>query len=222
MNPYDSCTGDLFDQAVTQRQIQSLVAGAVVLRQFAAAQAVELVSGIDRVQSQAPFRQMETPGGFTMSAAMTNCGQLGWVSDRTGYRYQPTDPQSGQPWPAMPEPFCQLANAAASTAGFDGFEPDACLINRYLPGAKMSLHQDRNERDFGQPIVSVSLGLPVLFQFGGLRRNDRPQRLLLEHGDVVVWGGPARLRYHGVLVLKPGHHPLTGGCRYNLTLRRAA
>ncbi|MDX1754580.1 MAG: DNA oxidative demethylase AlkB [Marinobacter sp.] len=214
-------TPDLFDQNSAVAAVLALADGAVVLRRFALGRAEALVRHIETVQSQAAFRQMKTPGGYTMSAAMTNCGRLGWVTDRTGYRYQSTDPQSGEPWPAMPALFSRLAGDAACAAGFDEFAPDACLINRYRPGARMSLHQDKNERDFGQPIVSVSLGLPVVFQFGGLRRNDRPQRVLLEHGDVVVWGGPSRLRYHGVLALKPGQHPLTGECRFNLTLRRA-
>ena len=221
MNPCDTRTLDLFGQDDNGGAVLSLAEGAVLLRGFVAEQGAALIQAIETIRAAACLRQMETPGGFTMSAEMTNCGALGWVSDRTGYRYQPTDPVSGQPWPVMPELFQQIADEAARAAGFEGFEPDACLINRYRPGARMSLHQDKNERDFAQPIVSVSLGLPVVFQFGGLRRNERPQRVLLEHGDVVVWGGPARLRYHGVLALKPGHHSLTGECRFNLTLRRA-
>jgi len=156
-----------------------------------------------------------------MSVAMTNCGRLGWVSDRRGYRYATLDPDSDRPWPAMPEPLRRLGREAAASAGFPDFEPDACLINRYQPGARMSLHQDCNERDFTQPIVSISLGLPAVFLFGGPQRSDRPLRVPLEHGDVVVWGGPARLRYHGVAPLKDGLHPLTGPCRINLTLRVA-
>jgi alkylated DNA repair protein (DNA oxidative demethylase) len=156
-----------------------------------------------------------------MSVAMTNAGPLGWVSDRRGYRYDPIDPDSGRPWPPMPAVFLQLADAAAAHAGFTGFVPDACLLNRYEAGARLSLHQDRDERDLGQPIVSVSLGIPAVFLFGGLQRADRPQRVPLAHGDVVVWGGPARLRYHGVLPLKPHHHPLLGETRINLTFRRA-
>lgn len=195
--------------------------GALVLPRFVLAESEALVTGIARIASVAAFRHMETPGGFTMSAAMTNCGQWGWVSDCTGYRYQAEDPLTGQSWPAMPAYWLDLAQRAAAQAGFNDFEPDACLVNRYQPGARMSLHQDRNEQDFSQPIVSVSLGLPVVFQFGGLKRSERPQKVTLSHGDVVVWGGPSRLRYHGVLPLKPGHHPQAGGCRYNLTFRRA-
>jgi alkylated DNA repair protein (DNA oxidative demethylase) len=171
--------------------------------------------------AQAPFRHLVTPGGFRMSVAMTNAGPLGWVSDRRGYRYDPIDPDSGKPWPSMPSAFLQLAATAAAHAGFVGFVPDACLVNRYEAGARLSLHQDRDERDLGQPIVSVSLGIPAVFLFGGLQRSDRAQRVPLAHGDVVVWGGPARLRYHGVLALKPNHHESLGDCRINLTFRRA-
>jgi DNA oxidative demethylase len=214
-------TQDLFSELPPDQTIEHLLDGAVVLRQFALADADVLLEGIDRVASEAPFRHVKTPGGHAMSAAMSCCGQLGWVTDSRGYRYQSEDPESGQPWPAMPEAFRELARSAAETAGFKGFEPDACLINRYQPGAKMGLHQDKDEEDFNQPIVSVSLGLPIVFQFGGLKRSERPIRVPLGHGDVVVWGGPARMRYHGVLTLKAGEHPQTGGYRYNLTFRRA-
>lgn len=195
--------------------------GVAVLHGFALADAVALLAGVDAVTAQAPLRQMPTPGGQRMSVAMSNCGALGWVSDSRGYRYDAIDPESGRPWPALPPLFLRLARDAAELAGFPGFRPDACLINRYLPGTRLSLHQDRNERDFGAPIVSVSLGLPAVFLWGGLRRADRPLRVPLAHGDVVVWGGPARLAYHGVLPLKDGWHPLTGAQRINLTLRRA-
>jgi alkylated DNA repair protein (DNA oxidative demethylase) len=164
---------------------------------------------------------MVTPGGYRMSVAMTNCGSLGWVSDRTGYRYSTIDPESGLPWPQMPDAFFRLATSAAAQAGFTQYVPDACLINRYAPGAKLSLHQDKDEKDFGQPIVSVSLGIPAVFLFGGLKRSDKPARVSLTHGDVVVWGGPDRLRYHGVLPLKESHHPVVGGYRVNLTIRKA-
>jgi DNA oxidative demethylase len=173
------------------------------------------------VTAQAPFRHMSTPGGFRMSVAMTNCGTLGWVTDRTGYRYDPVDSESGREWPRMPDVFAMLAEDAAARAGFPAFVPDACLINRYEPGARLSLHQDRNESDFGQPIVSVSLGLPAVFLFGGESRADKARRVELAHGDVVVWGGPARLRYHGVMPLKEGDHPLVGPYRINLTFRKA-
>jgi alkylated DNA repair protein (DNA oxidative demethylase) len=164
---------------------------------------------------------MATPGGFRMSVAMTNCGSAGWITDRKGYRYDALDPDSGLPWPALPTAFADLAVRAASAAGFDNFAPDACLLNRYAPGARMSLHQDRNERDWGKPIVSISLGLPAKFLFGGPKRSDRPQRVELHHGDMVVWGGPARLNFHGVAPLADGLHPVLGRERINLTLRQA-
>jgi alkylated DNA repair protein (DNA oxidative demethylase) len=201
---------------------ESLGAGAVVLRGFAVSDQGALLASVQDVVAQAPFRHMVTPGGYRMSVAMTNCGELGWVTDRTGYRYDPVDPASGTPWPRMPESFLRLAGGAAARAGFDGFVPDACLVNRYEPGARLSLHQDRNERDFRQPIVSVSLGIPAVFLFGGAKRADKTARVPLEHGDVVVWGGPARMRYHGVMPLKDGHHPLLGGYRINLTFRKAS
>ncbi|MBN8893528.1 MAG: DNA oxidative demethylase AlkB [Rhodanobacter sp.] len=203
------------------RRDEPLCEGAMVLRGFALASEAVLLQALDAITAQAPFRHLVTPGGLRMSVAMTNAGPLGWVSDRRGYRYDPIDPDSGRPWPPMPAVFLQLADAAAAHAGFTGFVPDACLLNRYEAGARLSLHQDRDERDLGQPIVSVSLGIPAVFLFGGLQRADRPQRVPLAHGDVVVWGGPARLRYHGVLPLKPNHHPLLGETRINLTFRRA-
>ncbi|MEZ4265334.1 MAG: DNA oxidative demethylase AlkB [Myxococcota bacterium] len=199
-----------------------LGAGAVWLRGLALSNDEELLGDLMAVAHRAPFRHMVTPGGFTMSVAMTNCGPLGWVTDATGYRYSPMDPESGSPWPEMPRSFRALAQAAAQGAGYAGFEPDACLVNRYAPTARMSLHQDRNERDFSAPIVSVSLGLPATFRFGGANRSDPAQRVPLTHGDVVVWGGPSRLWFHGVAPLRDGHHALTGPFRYNLTFRKAA
>ena len=219
-------TMDLFaDDAVAAPDppvIETLAAGAAVLRGFASPVAEQLWSDITQVLDAAPLRHMVTPGGLRMSVAMSNCGALGWVSDRRGYRYTAVDPDSGRAWPAMPASFSALAAAAAARAGFAGFVPDACLINRYEPGARLSLHQDRDEHDFVQPIVSVSLGLPAVFLFGGLQRKDPSLRVPLAHGDVVVWGGPSRLRHHGVLALKPGWHALTGACRLNLTFRYAA
>lgn len=212
---------DLFASTNQETRAELICDGAFILRHFAASQDSGLLDDILQVAEQAPFRQMKTPGGHTMSVAMTCCGDWGWVTDAKGYRYQREDPLSGKFWPAMPASLRALAQEAARSAGFDSFDPDACLINRYQPGAKMGLHQDRDEEDFDQPIVSVSLGAPVTFQFGGFRRSDKPQKVPLEHGDVVVWGGPSRLRYHGVLTLKAFDHPLTGPCRYNLTFRRA-
>jgi alkylated DNA repair protein (DNA oxidative demethylase) len=208
---------DLFDPEATQK----LQDGAVLLRGRALPVERALLAAIDRITAQAPFRRMITPGGFQMSVAMTNCGSVGWVTDRTGYRYDSRDPDSGAPWPAMPDVFLALARDAAEDAGFTSFVPDACLINCYEPGARLSLHQDKDERDYAHPVVSVSLGLPATFQFGGLKRNDRPLKVPLHHGDVVVWGGPARLVYHGVLALKEGEHPALGRRRVNLTFRKA-
>ncbi|RZJ16544.1 MAG: DNA oxidative demethylase AlkB [Brevundimonas sp.] len=214
-------TPDLFADASAAPTTEWLQDGAVVLRAFALASAAALIEGVAQVAARSPFRHMTTPGGGRLSAVMTSCGAFGWVSDRRGYRYEPGDPESGQPWPDMPDAFRALATTAAAQAGFDGFDPDSCLINRYEPGAKMGLHQDRDERDRGQPIVSVSLGLPVVFQFGGPNRTDPVRKIPLGHGDVVVWGGPARLNWHGVLTLKDGGHLLTGRARLNLTFRRA-
>jgi DNA oxidative demethylase len=201
---------------------QPLGPGAVLLRGFARPDEAALLADLQDVIARAPLRHMVTPGGYRMSVAMTNCGALGWLTDRTGYRYDSIDPQSGKPWPSMPASFARLAAHAAAHAGFDRFVPDACLVNRYAPGARLSLHQDRNERDFSAPIVSVSLGIPAVFLFGGARRADAAARVPLEHGDVVVWGAAARLRYHGVMALKDGHHPLLGRQRVNLTLRKAS
>jgi len=211
---------DLFADAEPWQE--PLAPGAVILRRFALARAAALMQGIEQVASASPFRQMVTPGGYTMSVAMTNCGGLGWTTNQRGYLYSPVDPLTSAHWPPMPDAFATLCHDAACEAGYPDFQPDACLINRYAVGAKLSLHQDKDEADLRAPIVSVSLGLPAVFQFGGLRRNDPLQRLLLEHGDVVVWGGPSRLFYHGIQPLKPGEHPLTGECRYNLTFRQAA
>lgn len=214
-------TVDLFDAGPGDCLQEQLGEDLVILRRFARDAAPALMSTVADIAEQAPFRHMVTPGGHSMSAAMTCAGALGWVTDARGYRYQGYDPDTGRPWPAMPDNFAELARQAAGAAGFPGFDPDACLINRYQPGAKMGLHQDKDETDLFWPVVSVSLGLPIVFQFGGPKRSDRPRRIALEHGDVVVWGGSARLHYHGVLTLKAGQHPLTGGFRYNLTFRKA-
>ncbi len=194
--------------------------GAVLLRGFALDMQVVLLQAFKAVIGEAPLRHLVTPGGYTMSVAMTNCGPLGWVSDTRGYRYQARDPISNKPWPAMPGPWRELARRAAEAAGYPGFDPDACLVNSYAPGAKLSLHQDRDEKDMGAPIVSVSIGLPATFLFGTDKRADKPQRFRLASGDVVVWGGASRLAYHGIAPLADGEHPLTGSRRINLTFRK--
>ncbi|HZT87920.1 MAG TPA: DNA oxidative demethylase AlkB [Stellaceae bacterium] len=194
---------------------------AVVLTRFAGADAAELVRAVASIAAAAPFRHMTTPGGYRMSVAMTSCGTVGWVTDRRGYRYSPQDPTTERNWPPMPPLFLSVATAAAGAAGYSGFVPDSCLINRYEPGDRLSLHQDKDERDLTAPVVSVSLGLPATFLFGGLSRRERPRRIVLENGDVVVWGGPARLAFHGIDPLPDGEDELTGRCRINLTFRKA-
>jgi len=212
---------DLLESADVRPAEEVIAEGAVLLPGFARTIEVELLEALRAIIEQSPFRHMTTPGGHQMSVAMTNCGGFGWVTDRSGYRYDPNDPQSGKPWPPMPGAFRELARAAADRGGFGGFAPDACLVNRYQPGARMSLHQDRDENDFSAPIVSVSLGLPATFLFGGLKRSDKPRRFRLEHGDVIVWGGPTRLAFHGVAPLAEGEHSLLGRQRINLTFRKA-
>jgi len=211
----------LFDDAPPAEMREQLAPGAWVLRGFAHAHADALLREIESIAAASPFRHLVTPGGKTMSVAMTNCGAVGWFSDRCGYRYAAVDPESGKSWPPMPERFVRLAREAASAAGFDDYAPDVCLINRYEIGTRLTLHQDQDERDRRAPIVSVSLGLPATFLFGGLARNGPQRRVPLVHGDVVAWGGPSRMRYHGVLPIKVGDHPLTGARRYNLTFRVA-
>jgi alkylated DNA repair protein (DNA oxidative demethylase) len=216
-----SHTHDLFDRAAPGASHERLAPGAWLLRGFALGLVRALLTAVESIQTAAPFRHQVTPGGFRMSVAMTNCGSLGWVSDSRGYRYDAVDPSSGRAWPPMPAVFLELAQTAALAGGFPGFTPDACLLNRYEPGARLTLHQDKDERDFGAPIVSVSLGLPAIFLLGGDSRKDKLQRIPLQHGDVLVWGGPARLRHHGVLALADGHHCVLGAQRLNLTLRHA-
>ncbi|CRL52401.1 MULTISPECIES: DNA oxidative demethylase AlkB [unclassified Pseudomonas] len=220
MNPF---TLDLFADTEPEQPLRREQIGeqACVLRGFALPWLESLLTALEGVLTVAPFRQMVTPGGFTMSVALSSCGALGWTTDRSGYTYTRNDPQTGQPWPKMPEVFFELAQAAAREAGFTDFVPDSCLINRYVPGAKMSLHQDKDEGSYAAPIVSVSLGLPATFLFGGFERSDKSQRVPLLHGDIVVWGGVDRLRYHGVLPIKDGHHPKLGEQRINFTFRKA-
>lgn len=214
-------TADLFDSAEVLPACEEIAEGAMLLRGFALTFESELLTAIDSIIAQAPFRHMSTPGGYQMSVAMTNCGSLGWVTDRTGYRYDAIDPVTRKPWPEMPQVFSELAGQSADRAGFAGFQPEACLVNRYEPGARLSLHQDRDEKNYGAPIVSVSLGLPATFLWGGLKRAGRTVRYRLVHGDVVVWGGPSRLTFHGVAPLADGEHALLGRQRINLTFRKA-
>jgi alkylated DNA repair protein (DNA oxidative demethylase) len=222
LNEYVNLNADLLESVPDVRPSREVLAeGAVLLRGFAKPVETGLLEALRAIVEQAPFRHMATPGGYQMSVAMTNCGHFGWVTDRSGYRYDPNDPQSGKPWPAMPGSFRELACQAADRAGFGGFDPDACLVNRYQPSARMSLHQDKDESDFTAPIVSVSLGLPATFLFGGLKRSDKPRRFRLEHGDVIVWGGPSRLAFHGIAPLADGEHSLLGRQRINLTFRKA-
>jgi alkylated DNA repair protein (DNA oxidative demethylase) len=215
---------DLFDDLPLEPDAArlELAPGAVLLRAFAREQVASLLQSTEAVLAQVALRHMQTPGGYTMSVATASCGALGWVSDAQGYRYAAHDPMSGKPWPAMPPCFLELAARAAAEAGFAGFAPEACLINQYVPGAKLSLHQDRDEKDLRAPIVSLSLGLPAVFLFGGTQRSQRPQRYRLAHGDVVVWGGPSRLAFHGVAPLEEGEHALLGRQRINLTFRRVS
>lgn len=202
-------------------RVEGMAPGAALLRGAALPYDKDLLAAVGQIAAQSPFRHMITPGGFVMSVAMTNCGDVGWVTDRTGYRYDRRDPETGRHWPDMPGCLVDCAVAAATEAGYPDFRPDACLINRYVPGARLTLHQDKNERDFCQPIVSVSLGLPAIFQFGGLKRADPVRKFELLHGDVAVWGGPSRLFHHGVAKLKDGIHQTVGPMRINLTFRAA-
>lgn len=211
--------GELFPPVAGERE--TLGRCAFVLRGFALPYVDALLPAILAVEQDAPFRHMVTPGGFSMSVALTNCGALGWTTDSRGYRYTKTDPDSGRPWPTMPAAFDRLAREAAQDAGFSGFKPDACLVNRYQPGSRLSLHQDKNERDYDAPIVSVSLGMSAVFLFGGHERADKAMKVPLYHGDVVVWGGEDRLRYHGVMPLKDHPHPVLGSQRINFTFRKA-
>ena len=216
---------DLFENNLfenTDEQTLHIAEGATVLRRFALTNEAQLLADLNLLLSQSPPRRMVTPGGFNMSVAMTNCGKLGWVSDKKGYRYDALNPSTGEPWQAMPMSFMQLATQAAAVTGFANFVPDACLINQYQPATRMSLHQDKDEQDFTQPIVSVSLGCPATFLFGGLKRSDKPTKILLQHGDMVIWGGKSRLNYHGIMPLQANTHEAFGAYRYNLTFRKAA
>ena len=213
--------GSLFDSLCTELHVEQLASGAFILRGFVRGQEQQLLEAVNGIAAAAPFRNLITPGGYRMSVAMTNCGSLGWVSDRSGYRYDPIDPLTRLPWPPMPALFQRLAESAAQRAGFATFRPDAVLINRYEPGTRLSLHQDKDEKDVAAPIVSVSLGVPAKFIWGGLRRSDPTRRILLESGDVVVWGGESRFTFHGIAPLPANTHALTGQQRLNITFRKA-
>jgi len=217
----NAAIGDLLSGAAAGQATEPLGERAVMLRGFAAAEAPAIMEAVQAIVAAAPFRNMITPGGYRMSVAMTSCGRVGWVTDRSGYRYSPIDPDTGRAWPPMPDLFRALAGRAAAAGGFPGFAPDSCLTNRYEPGARLSLHQDKDEQDLDAPVVSVALGLPATFLFGGAERGDRPRRIRMESGDVAVWGGPTRLAFHGIDTLADGEHSLTGRCRINLTFRKA-
>jgi len=217
----NAAIGDLLSGAAAGQATEPLGERAVMLRGFAAAEAPAIMEAVQAIVAAAPFRNMITPGGYRMSVAMTSCGRVGWITDRSGYRYSPVDPDTGLAWPPMPGLFRTLAERAAAAGGFPDFVPDSCLINRYEPGARLSLHQDKDEQDLDAPVVSVALGLPAMFLFGGAERGDRPRRIRMESGDVAVWGGPTRLAFHGIDTLADGEHSLTGRCRINLTFRKA-
>ena len=223
MNTIQPSNFDLFADNEPQQQPRADQIGeqSWVLRGFALPVVDQLLPALENVLEAAPLRSMMTPGGFSMSVGTSSCGALGWITDRSGYRYSSVDPLSGMPWPTMPEVFSALVHSAAAQAGFADFEADSCLINRYIPGAKMSLHQDKDENAYAAPIVSLSLGLPAMFLFGGFARSDKTQRVPLLHGDMVIWGGVDRLRFHGVLPIKQGRHPQLGEQRINLTFRVA-
>lgn len=222
INVEQGITPDLFAEDCSPRPAQeNLNNGPTLLRGLITQDEIAVLEAIESVLAQAPLREVFTPSGLRMSVTMSNCGHVGWISDRHGYRYSAQDPATGNPWPQMPELFRQIAQMAAAQAGFPDFAPDACLINRYATGARMSPHQDKDELDLQAPIVSISLGLPALFLFGGLRRQDKMQKIPLEHGDIVVWGGPVRLAFHGIQTLAAGEHPLLGAQRLNLTFRKA-
>ncbi len=222
MNSHPDASLELFGDQARERRNVRIDDGAVLLEAHLQSRDRELMDAVLPVLALAPPRRMATRSGGRLSVAMSNCGALGWVSDQRGYRYDPIDPESGQPWPPMPACLAELAREAAQAAGYEGFAPDVCLVNRYESGNRLGLHQDKDEGEFESPIVSVSLGLGALFLWGGSRRRERAQRIPLMHGDVMVWGGPTRMNFHGVHSISAGHHPLTGPYRYNLTFRRAA
>jgi len=194
---------------------------ALLFHQFLSQTDEALLSDVRAVLKQSPLRHLHTPSGHKMSVKSSNCGHYGWLTDEHGYRYQSIDPVTKKPWPQMPDSISIQAIEVARLAGFENFKPDSCLINVYMPGAKMGLHQDKDEADFTKPIVSFSFGLSMNFLWGGFKRSDKYQKVILQHADALVWGGKDRLRYHGVQQLKEGVHPITGRCRVNLTIRQA-
>ena len=213
---------DLFqDQPPDLPERQALGPESWLLRHTLQTTACHLMADIHTLTATHPFQHMVTRGGHTMSVATSSYGSYGWVSDaQKGYRYASSNIETGQPWPPIPAHWLALATALAEKAGFNGFHPDSALINRYAVGARMGLHQDRDEATLAWPIVSLSLGLPARFMFGGKQRQAPVKDFTLLHGDVVVWGGADRLRFHGIRPLKAGHHSLTGPYRYNITFRR--
>lgn len=198
-----------------------LAEGAMVLRRFATPVVVALMEGVEAVVAQSPLRRLIVPNGRPMRIEMTNCGLVGWVNIDGRYRYSRVDPLTGRSWPGMPATFRRIAGAAASAAGYPDFQPAVCIINRYAVGADLQMHQDRDDTQDRQPVVSVSLGLPAIFHFGGQGRGEKPLTIPLDDGDVVVWGGASRMHRHGVAPVAPGVHPRTGAYRYNLTFRTA-
>lgn len=210
---------DLFDDQLPKKT--RIAEGAYWLRGHALPAADLLWAELRKHFATYPPQQMFTPMGYKMSVRSTSMGDAAWVGTKKGYGYASIDTAINQALPPLPSTFLSLANHAATEAGYNDFTPDSCLINCYDIGSKMGLHQDKDERDFNQPIVSVSLGIPATFLFGGAKRSDKPTQIPLTHGDVVVWGGASRLFYHGVQTIKPNKHPLLGELRCNLTFRKA-
>jgi len=212
---------NLFSQLAVEPTHEQIYPGAILMRGLALAQDVEFFAAVEGILAAAPLHHAVTPGGLPMGVMVSDC------ATQEGFRRRwdsanPTNPEARRMWPAMPRLLSDFAIRCAVRSGFPRFQPDSCHINRYQAGTRLGLHQDRHECDMSQPIVSISLGLECAFMLGGLQRTDATKRMLLEHGDVIVWGGPSRMRFHGVLPLKPGHHPLTGPYRYNLTFRKIA
>jgi len=209
---------NLFSQLVAEPTHEEIFPGAVLMRSLALPQDNEFFTAAEAIIAARPLHHTTTPSGLPMGVMVTDCGD----SRAFANRWDTANPERMRLWPPMPPLLRDFAIRCAVRSGFPQFRPDACHINRYQAGTKLGLHQDRHECDWTQPIVSLSFGLECIFLLGGLQRTDKPRRILLEHGDVIVWGGPSRMRFHGVQPLKPGHHPLTGPYRYNLTFRKIA